>query len=162
MNDTEVLAELRAAPGRRTFGVATMLVLGALMLYVALTQPFAHPGWRVALLLVGAATLWLASAMARATSHRIELTPEELRCSDGTLIARTAEIAAVDRGFFAFKPSNGFLLRLSTPGPRRWQPGLWWQLGRQVGVGGVTPGAQARAMADVIAALIAMREHGTK
>ena len=63
-------------------------------------------------------------------------------------------IASVDRGAFAFKPSNGFTVRLKSPAPRAWLPGLWWRLGRRVGVGGATPGKAARDMADVITILL--------
>jgi hypothetical protein len=38
---------------------------------------------------------------------------------------------------------------------RRWQPGLWWRLGKRVGVGGVAPGHQTKAMAQIIEALLA-------
>jgi hypothetical protein len=41
------------------------------------------------------------------------------------VLARIDEIASLDRGTFAFKPSNGFLLRLSRKGTRVWRPGLW-------------------------------------
>ncbi|WP_412509528.1 hypothetical protein [Roseovarius sp. SYSU LYC5161] len=157
MTESEVLAVVRASPGRRLFGVAAMAVLGALLLYMGLTRSFSHPGWPVALVLGGLGTLWLGHAMYRATAHRIELTENELRSSDGTLIALTAEIEAVERGVFAFKPSNGFLLRLSAARPRRWQPGLWWRIGRRVGIGGMTPGSQTRVMADIIATMIATR-----
>ncbi|NBB81601.1 MAG: hypothetical protein GVY36_19530, partial [Verrucomicrobia bacterium] len=89
--------------------------------------------------------------------HVLELTREELRSTDGTVIARVEEIEHLDRGFFAFKPSNGFLMRLSTKKKARWEPGLWWCLGRRVGIGGVTPGSQSKAMAEIIAALMHQR-----
>ena len=65
--------------------------------------------------------------------------------------ARMDEIDRVERGAFAFKPSNGFLVHLKKPGHRAWQPGLWWRMGRKLGIGGVTPAGQAKFMADMIA-----------
>jgi hypothetical protein len=78
--------------------------------------------------------------------------------SEGTVLARVEDIVAVNRGAFAIKPSNGFTLTLKNPAPRAWQPGLWWRLGRRVAVGGVTPGSQARPMADIIAVMVARRQ----
>jgi hypothetical protein len=46
------------------------------------------------------------------------------------------------------------MIRLKTPASRVWAPGLWWRFGKRVGVGGVTPAGQGKAMADVIAARI--------
>jgi hypothetical protein len=81
----------------------------------------------------------------------IELTETEIRTSNGEVLARMDEILAVDRGAFAFKPSNGFTLKLNTKKPRAWAPGLWWRFGRRVGVGGVTSAGQAKFMAEQIA-----------
>jgi hypothetical protein len=132
-------------------------ILGGLLVYLALTQPPANPLWQVFLIGLGAGSLWLAWRMWRATGQAIELTETELRTSDGTRIAEVARIESLDRGVFAFKPSNGFLLRLEAEAPAAWAPGLWWRLGRRVGVGGMTPGPQTRAMAEVISAMIARR-----
>ena len=98
--------------------------------------------------------------MRRATSNAIELTATILRDSDGTVIARIEDIEHIDRGVFAFKPSNGFLLRTKagTGGTREWRPGLWWRMGRRIGIGGMTPGRQTKYMAEAIATIIATRD----
>ena len=153
----DVLAILHASAGRRVFGVGILGGLGVILLSVAITQPPSDLIWRLFLLGAAGTAIWMAVRMWQATSQRIELTETELRTSDGKVIARVADIEHVDRGAFAFKPSNGFLLRLSKANARAWQPGLWWRMGRRVGIGGVTPGAQSRAMADVISAMIATR-----
>ena len=90
--------------------------------------------------------------------HGIVLTESELRSTEGDRIARVDEIEALDRGVLAFKPSNGFMVRTRTAQPRAWRPGLWWRVGRRVGIGGVTPGGQTKAMAEILAALMAERE----
>ena len=96
--------------------------------------------------------------MRRATSVTLELTRQELRDTTGAVLARMDEVEALDRGMFAFKPSNGFLMRLNITKPRAWRPGLWWSLGSRVGVGGMTPAHEAKFMAEVIASLLAERE----
>lgn len=155
--DQEVLAVVRASFGRRALGVGSLAVLGFLLIYVALVRPPESLGWQGFLIILGGLTLWLAETMRRATALFIELTRDGLRCSDGEVIARIDEIQAMDRGMFAFKPSNGFLMTTKAKAPARWQPGLWWRLGRRIGIGGVTPGHQSKAMAEIIAALIAER-----
>lgn len=150
----EILATVHASGPRRLFGVTSLFVLGGLVIYVALAQPPENLFWRLFLLVLGGATLWLSEMMRRATLLTVELTERQLRCSDGTVIAEVSQIASLDRGTFAFKPSHGFLLRLHEKAPVCWQPGLWWRFGRRVGIGGVTPGPQTRIMADMISAMI--------
>ena len=100
----------------------------------------------------------VANAMRKSTSETLELTREELRESSGTVLAKVEDIVSIDRGAFAFKPSNGFLLRLSKPYKRDWRPGLWWRGGKRIGVGGMTPGRQTKYMSEIIAVMIAERE----
>lgn len=156
----EVLAELSASPARRWLGVGMLVALGVLLIYTALVRPPAVMGWQVFLLAIGGISLWGAERMYRATCESVELTRAGLRVSDGEIIAPLSHIASVDRGMFVFKPSNGFILRLNTGASRRWAPGLWWRFGRRVGIGGVTPGAQAKMMADILAVLLKQRDEG--
>ena len=153
MSDS-ILAIVQPSLPRRLFGTGVLGAIGVLLIYIAAAK-MPMPIWQVLLTALGAGTLYLSLRMRRATAHRIELTAEGLRCSDGRVIARMDQITGVDRGAFAFKPSNGFLLRLSEPGPRAWAPGLWWRLGHRVGVGGVTSAAQTRIMAEMIEARLA-------
>jgi len=154
----EVLARLPASPGRRAFGVGMQAVLGAILLWTALAHPPEALGWLAFLLGAAALALYAAKAMWDATAVEIVLTRSGIYEAGGREIARLDNIASVDRGLFAFKPSNGFLLRLHAPVGRVWAPGLWWRMGRRVGVGGVTPGGQGRAMADIVSALLMERE----
>ncbi|MFA3915934.1 hypothetical protein [Ruegeria hyattellae] len=152
----EVLAVVEASAPRRWLAIFMLGALGALLFYVALATPPA-PGWQLFLIGAGGVSVWLALRLYRATAHRIELTATQLRSSEGEVITEITEIEGLDRGAFAFKPSNGFLLRTKKPGGRNWQPGLWWRLGRRIGIGGVTPGSQGRFMAEAIATLMAER-----
>ena len=145
-----VYARVQASPARRIFAYGILCLLGALLIYLPLVQPPA-PLWVVMMLGMGVGTLWGAEKLRRATLNVIELTETEVRDSSGIVLARMDEIALVDRGVFAFKPSNGFTLVLHSKKPRGWAPGLWWRLGRRVGVGGVTSAGQAKFMAEQIA-----------
>jgi hypothetical protein len=135
--------------------------LGLVLLWVAVTAPARAPGWQAFLIGAGLAALGAAWAQWRATTRGLVLTRAGLVDTEGTEIAALADIVAVDRSLFAFKPSNGFLLRLARPAPRGWAPGLWWRLGRNVGIGGATPGGETRAMADLISILLSEREQGS-
>lgn len=154
--EDEVLARVSVSPLRRWLGITVLLGFGGVVLYVALATPPAL-GWQLFLLVIGLMALWLAERMRRATEQRIELTRTELRSSDGTCIAAIEDVEGLDRGTFAFKPSNGFLVRTRSAGARTWRPGVWWRLGRRVGVGGVTSAPQTKAMAQVLEALLAER-----
>ena len=150
------LGELRASPGRRVFGVAVLGVLGIMMLRMALEG--ALTSWLDGVVLIlGLGALFASWVMYRATARVLRLTDEALVDSDGVVLARLDDIVSVDRGTFAFKPSNGFLLRTAKSAPRLWQPGLYWRLGRRIGVGGITRAAEAKAMADMISVKLAER-----
>lgn len=153
----DILAEVDPSGLRRYMGIGMLLVLGGLLVYIAFAQPPAHIGWQVFLIALGVGSLWFAHRLQMATTKKLYLTESALMDSDGTLLARTEDIIAVDRGMLAIKPSNGFMLKLQNPAPRAWQPGLWWRLGRRLAVGGVTPGRQTRPMADIISVMIARR-----
>jgi hypothetical protein len=147
--DDEILAVVEPSAIRRWMGIGMLAFVALLVLYVALAAP-ADPFWQVFLLVIGATALWMAERMRRATRARLELTRTELRDTAAGVIVRLDDIAAVDRGTFAFKPSNGFLIRTKEPGPRGWRPGLWWRMGRRIGVGGVAAAHQTKAMAEAL------------
>lgn len=148
----QVLAKLEVSPLRRLFGLAALAFLGGLLVYVAALHPPQAPGWRLFLLVLAAGTFALAEAMRRATTRPLILRRDGLFDSAGRPLARMEDIVGLERGMFAMKPSNGFTLRLKRPGRRVWAPGVWWRLGRWVGVGGVTSAPQARIMADILTA----------
>lgn len=152
----EILATVQASAARRWMGVAMLLSVGVLVIYVALARPPA-PLWQVFLFAVGSAALWLAHRVWHATADRIELTRTELRTGSGIRILEVADIAGVDRGVFAFKPSNGFLVTTKSRAERAWAPGLWWRIGRRVGVGGMTAAAETKFMSEMLSALLAER-----
>ncbi|WP_353472867.1 hypothetical protein PVT71_02210 [Salipiger sp. H15] len=154
----KILARASATGPRRLIGVGTLGGLGLLLLWLAVTEPPAQIVWLVFLIVLGVAALWVAQVMWRATKRELLLTDEALTDSSGAVIARIENVAKVDRGAFALKPSNGFALTLKEPGARAWQPGLWWRTGRRVAVGGVTAARDTKPMADIISVLILRRD----
>jgi hypothetical protein len=155
----EVLATTRASGGRRLIGLTSLGFLGLFLIYIAFTTS-PGLGWQLFLLLLGGGAIWMADLMRRSTAGAIELTGSVLRDTDGTVIARIEDIEHIDRGVFVFKPSNGFLLRTKrgTGAETIWRPGLWWRIGRRVGVGGMTPGSQTKFMSEIISTMIAVRK----
>lgn len=153
----EVLARVAASAGRRILGIGMLAFLAVLVIYVAIVSP-PTLGWQIFLIALGAIALMIANAMRKSTRHTLELTRTELRDDAGTVIVKLDDVTSIDRGAFAFKPSNGFLLRLSKPHARDWRPGLWWRSATRIGVGGMTPMRSTKYMAEVIAIIIAERD----
>lgn len=152
----QVIATLAASPPRRFTGTGMLALLGGLLIYLAFELPTG--GSQILLLVLGVAALLASARLHRATSQVIELTAQELRIKDGSVLAKVDDIQKVERGAFAFKPSNGFLVTLKSNGPRRWAPGLFWSFSRKIGVGGVTGAPQTKGMAEALAILIAERD----
>ena len=152
---------LSVSPVRRAIGTGLLIALGLILLWIALDRPPEAIGWRLFLLLFGSGALWLAVRLWRATAGSLRLTEDALVDTEGRVLARLDEIERIDSGVFAIKPSNGFTLRLRAPAGRAWAPGLWWRIGRSVGVGGVTNRDEARYMAGVLTALLSSRSRGS-
>ncbi|MDJ0639743.1 MAG: hypothetical protein QNJ20_12965 [Paracoccaceae bacterium] len=148
--DDTTLITIAPSVARRYLGVLSIGVIGVLFLTIA----FEADGlWTLMFLGFAIVAILAAERLWRSTGDSIVLTRTELRTGSGRILTPVANVKAVDRGAFAFKPSNGFLVRLHEPCGSGWAPGLWWQRGRLIGVGGVIPGGQARAMAELLTAL---------
>lgn len=155
-SDTAV-ARIYPSTPRRIFGTGSLVAFGLLTFWLALTHPPALLTWQAVLFLFGAIALWGAVNAWIATARGLELTKEELRDTDGRVLCRVDDIRSVTSGALAFKPSNGFVIRLKSSHRMAWAPGLWWRLGRMVGVGGMTSGAEAKYMAEVLKAMVSER-----
>lgn len=142
---------LAPSPARRVTATFMLMITGTLLVWLAVSQPQTDTGWRVFLFVMGGGILWATTKLWTATSRGLVLTDDTLEDTDGTVLCRFEDIREVERGLFAFKPSNGFLIRLNRPLGRAWAPGLWWRFGTRLGVGGVTPAGQSKAMADILA-----------
>ncbi|HMO08630.1 MAG TPA: hypothetical protein PKD10_13435 [Paracoccaceae bacterium] len=155
-----VIARLYPSAPRRAIGAGVLAVLGMALVWLALAHPPQAPALRLFLPALGAFLLWGTVRLWQATAQGLALTADALRTDDGQLVARIAEVRLVSRGALAFKPSNGFLLVTDRPAPAVWAPGLWWRIGRRVGVGGVTGRDEARFMAETIAHMVERRGSG--
>jgi hypothetical protein len=152
-----VYAKVYASKGRRYFACGVLFLLGGMLIYTALARPPALQ-WLMVLLALGTSALWLGEKLRRSTRMGIVLTATELRDTSGMLLARMDEIRAVDRGALAMKPANGFTLVLATSRPGGWAPGMWWRIGKRVGIGGVTAAGPSKFMAEQIALRIKDRD----
>ena len=155
MSDS-VIAQLKASPVRRGLALFVMMLLGFLLLYLAITTD-AGFFQKVFLVFLAAVVLWMARAMQLGTAGYIELRVTGLFFEDGRILALIDDIVRVERGAFAFKPSNGFVVSLKQKTARAWIPGLYWKFGSRIGIGGVTAPSDAKFMADALAVLIAGR-----
>ncbi|WP_224825868.1 hypothetical protein [Cognatishimia sp. MH4019] len=158
MSDPEILATLQASTPRRWFAVGVLSMLGVLLVVLSFNTAQAGFLYQAFLMIIGALALLEARRLWRATEQALELTRDALRIRGGEIIVTTDNIEAVDRGVFAFKPSNGFLLRTKEKGARVWSPGMYWRFGRRIGVGGATAASQAKFMSEIISAILAERE----
>ncbi|SDK31671.1 hypothetical protein [Aliiruegeria lutimaris] len=158
----EILATISASAPRRILGIAVLCTLGAGLVYLGIVKPPAVLHWQVFLIALGGLTLFLAEKLRRATENSLVLTAEELRESTGRVVVRVEDVVAIERGAFAIKPSNGFLLRLSVSSPdgNHWAPGLWWRVGKRVGVGGITAAGETKSVAEILSALLLARQTG--
>ena len=160
MSDTEILATVMPSTTRRFAGLVILALLGGMLVYVALATPPASLGWQAFLLGFGLLVLWLGEKMRRATLVGVVLTRDELRTTDGQVLARVDDMTGVVRGSFSLKPSNGFSVLTRTSQERAWAPGIRWRFDKRVGVGGVTAASQAKYMSEILAALLAERGVG--
>ena len=156
----DAIATLEPSLGRRWFGAIVLGVLGLLLIFVTIRNPPDSVFLKVMVPLVGALFIWQAQWNLRVTQHGLYLTKDGLFDAQGTLVCAAYNMAEVDRGVFAFKPSNGFLVRLHEPEPKSWAPGLYWRLGKRLGVGGATHPTQNRELAQAIEVLIMERSLG--
>jgi hypothetical protein len=157
---SEVLVKLEVSQGRRIFGVFAIAGLGLILLYIAAAFPPSSILSLAFLVLIGGFFVWASYRLFRSSDNTILLTRETISTASGRVLCRLDEIAKVDRGFFAFKPSNGFLILLNEKGPRSWAPGMWWSFGKHIGLGGVTSPRQSKEMVSILQMLVAERQAG--
>ena len=137
--------------------VVSVTLLGAALLSLGVAEGMT-PGGRVFLLAMGGVMLWGAWTIYQATETDLLLTRSGLVDAKGQVIATMDNIASVDRGVFAAKPPSGFVIRLHAPMKAGWAPGVWWRIGRRIGVGGAVSGPDAKAMAEILELALADRD----
>lgn len=148
---------LELSTARRRMGGAALMLCGLLLLATALSAA-SRPGLPALVGLLGLACLWFGLRAFRPRPAQLRLAADAIVDHRGKVVARLDDVARLDRSPFAFfKPSNGFVLLLREPAPPAWERGLYWRIGRRVGVGGATSAAQAKAFAAAIEARLVER-----
>ena len=145
---TEIIAGVSMS--RKFFGVFSlsvpMLMVGALVIQGAFQTPLALAVGFVLVAVFG----WAAWRMWSAPNFGIVYDGKALRTEDGIELARLDEIENVQTGLFALRPSNGFLLVLKERGQRPTRPGVFWQQGRSLGIGGILHSEPAKSIGKAI------------
>lgn len=154
-----ILLRLHPSPLRRYTGVAMLVAFGVMAAVAGLEAPPDRMALRLGLPALGLGLGWMAWRTWRATARGLELTPDTLRETDGgRVLARIEDIALVDTSAVAlFKPAGGFVITLKSPAPLGWASGLWWRMGRRLGVGGTTARVEAKQMAAMLAEMARRR-----
>jgi len=156
MSSDDIIMTLRPTGPRRWSGILAQLMLGVVLMSFVFSTGLS-PTMRLFFALLAGAVLYGAFWMRAVTLQEIQLTERELRINAGRVLTTIDNIESVERGAFAFKPSNGFLVRLKKPCGKGWAPGVWWQRGRMLGIGGTMNAGQSRGMADTMAAMLIER-----
>ncbi len=155
---SEILARLQIAPVRRWFGVIILALIGVGLIYSGLVYPPAALLGRLAIFLLGFLMILQAYWNLQVRSGALVLKEDGLWVENGPQLAALDNIETVQVSAFSIKPSNGFAVVLRSPARLKWVPGLYWCVGRRIGVGGATHPAQAKAMAELLSTLIMDRE----
>ncbi len=150
----EELAHLAPSTIRVWLGMIATAGLALVLIVIASTMPELSLLIRAFFILIAFGAGIMAKMIWHSGQQAVVLTSEGLKDNEGRVIALCADIRDVDRGFTIFKPSHGFLVHLKAPAQRAWVPGLWWRMGRRIGIGGATPPGSAKAMADILSVLI--------
>lgn len=155
IDERSVLARLDPSPMRRWIAILIVAGVGLTLVFLAASNPMGSFATSLSVLALGCALLWVANFIRNGSSQAIVLTEDGLFLEQGETLAEMANIQSVDRSIMAFKPSNGFVVHLKSPGPRGWAPGIWWRVGRNLGIGGATSRDHARNMADTLTTMLA-------
>jgi hypothetical protein len=157
---SDFIMKIQPSFSRRLFGVIILSVSALIMMNFVFTDAAQSAILKAILFGFSLVFLWQVQANLRFTKATLILTRDGLFDTDGGLVCSLSNIEKVDRGWLSFKPSNGFLLRLHEPMPSKWSPGLYWRIGRSLGVGGAISPAETKKMSDKIILLLQEKDLG--
>ena len=152
-DQTAEIMRLQASKPRRAIMLAMIALLGAFIVGLGFRMSTDQFALKALFVVMGIAIFATLPSLSRASARSLFVTQDGLLDDRGQMLAAATNISGVERGAFAFKPSNGFAIRLHTPAGRAWVPGLWWAQGRRIGVGGLIPAGPAKAAAEILASM---------
>lgn len=136
-------------------GVGFLLLLALTLAFAAWQLHDAALAWRAFVLVLAGFAATQAVALWRSENSGIGLRADGIYClSTRQRLVALSEIEKVEAGLSLLKPASGFVVRLRSPAPFARMPGLWWRIGRRLGIGGITPKARGKAMASALEELL--------
>ena len=73
---------------------------------------------------------------------------------DDTLICSIIDIERVDVSPYTFKSANGFIIHLKTRSAFNFVPGLFWQVGRRISIGGMISKSESKYLSNTLISFI--------
>jgi len=73
---------------------------------------------------------------------------------DNTLICSITDIERVDVSPYTFKSANGFIIHLKTRSAFKFVPGLFWQVGRRISIGGMISKSESKYLSNTLISFI--------
>ena len=149
MEHEKPLAIINPPVLKRYFFTLLSLILAVLLLYEGISF-FLVSGDRLGFILVGLFLLGLTYLFYFNTGKALVLYEDRLVSTDGELLFELKNVTSIENGLFSFKPSNGVLFYLKEPMPFKWKLGLWWRIGKRVGIGGCTQKSSINFAVEII------------
>ena len=69
---------------------------------------------------------------------------------DDTLICSIADIERVEVSPYTFQSANGFIIHLKTKSSFKFVPGLFWQVGRRISIGGMISKSESKYLSNTL------------
>ncbi len=145
---TNYIVKIQPSASRRFFSIFILCLSAGVMIYFAITDPAQSIVLKLILLSLAGIFLWQVQANLRFPNAALLLKRDGLYDDQCEIICSLSNIALVDRGWFSIKPSNGFLLRLHEKASIKWLPGVYWRIGKRMGVGGAINPTQTKEFSD--------------
>ena len=73
---------------------------------------------------------------------------------DDTLICSITDIERVDVSPYTFKSANGFIIHLKTRSAFKFVPGLFWQVGSRISIGGMISKSESKYLSNTLISFI--------
>ena len=73
---------------------------------------------------------------------------------DNTLICSITDIERVDVSPYTFKSANGFIIHLKKRSAFKFVPGLFWQVGRRISIGGMISKSESKYLSNTLISFI--------